>query len=87
MADNISKPDDSSAIDRRQPAYPRTRPSASFSDKSEIEIVERYSKADVAEREDEPRNWTRLLMELNLLLLVVLVGIPVLVYCILRSAS
>jgi hypothetical protein len=63
------------------------RPQGFFSDKFELEIVEDYSKADVEQERESSPKWLVRLMELNLLLLIVLVGIPVLVYCILSSAS
>ncbi len=59
------------------------RPQSFFSNKLDLEIVEDYSKADAEARQNEGKDWLSRLIELNLLLLIVLVGIPVLVYCLL----
>jgi hypothetical protein len=94
MADNISKSDDPSANDHkpqvRSPSpqpFLRMRPKHFFSNKFDMEIVEDYSKADAAGVPEGKRNWLGRLMELNLLLLILLIGVPVLVYCILSSAA
>ncbi|KQO05979.1 hypothetical protein ASF09_14130 [Sphingomonas sp. Leaf242] len=63
------------------------RPKHFFSNKFDMEIVEDYSKADAAGVPEGKRNWLGRLMELNLLLLILLIGVPVLVYCILSSAA
>ena len=62
------------------------RPQSFFSNKFDLEIVEGYSKADAEALQNEGKDWLSRLMELNLLLLIVLVGVPVLVYCVLSSA-
>ncbi len=63
------------------------RPQGFFSNRFDLEIVEDHSKADVEDRQSQDEHWLSRLMELNLLLLIVLVGVPVLVYCVLSSAG
>ena len=93
MANQVQKSDDLCQDDRQhQVANPapqpflRMRPQSFFSNKFDLEIVEDYSKADANDRKNHNNNWLSRLMELNLLLLIVLVGVPVLVYCVLSSA-
>lgn len=94
MENQVSKSDDSCQDDRqRQVASPapqpflRMRPQGFFSNRFDLEIVEDHSKADVEDRQSQDEHWLSRLMELNLLLLIVLVGVPVLVYCVLSSAG
>ena len=93
MENQVSKSDDLCQDDgQHQAANPapqpflRMRPQSFFSNKFDLEIVEDYSKADAEARQNEGKDWLSRLMELNLLLLIVLVGVPVLVYCVLSSA-
>ena len=93
MENQVSKSDDLCQDDRQhQVANPapqpflRMRPQNFFSNKFDLEIVEDYSKADAEDRRNEGKDSLSRLMELNLLLLIVLVGVPVLVYCVLSSA-
>jgi len=94
VANQVPKSDNLCQDDRQhQVANPapqpflRMRPQSFFSNKFDLEIVEDYSKADANDRKNHNNNWLSRLMELNLLLLIVLVGVPVLVYCILSSAG
>ncbi len=94
MENKVSKSDDLCQDDRQhQVAYQapqpflRVRPQSFFSNKFDLEIVEDYSKADADDRQSHDKNWLSRLMEINLLLLIVLIGVPVLVYCILSSAN
>ena len=50
-------------------------------------MVQHYSKADAHDGQDVTPNWLNRLMELNLFFLILLVGVPVLVYCILASGT
>ena len=93
MENQVSKSDDLCQDDRQhQVANPspqpflRMRPQSFFSNKFDQEIVEGYCKADAEARQNEGKDWLSRLMELNLLFLIVLVGVPVLVYCVLSSA-
>ena len=93
MKNQVSKSDDLCQDDRQhQVANPapqpflRMRPQNLFSNKFDLEVVEDYSKADAEDRRNEDKDWLSRLMELNLLLLIVLVGVPVLVYCVLSPA-
>ena len=94
MANHVSKSEDPCQQGLEQQAerpaprpFLRMRPQGFFSDKFELEIVEDYSKADVEQERESSPKWLVRLIELNLLLLIVLVGVPVLIYCILSSAS
>ena len=93
MENQVSKSDDLWQDDRQhQVANPapqpflRMRPQSFFSNRFDLEIVEGYSKADAENRKNENKKWLSRLMELNLLLLIVFVGVPVLVYCVLSAA-
>jgi hypothetical protein len=69
------------------PPFLRARPKHFFSNDFELEIVEDYSKAEAeTERKTSPK-WLSVLMELNLLLLILVVGVPVLLYCIWSSGT
>lgn len=50
-------------------------------------MVQNYSKADTHNEQDTTPNWLNRLMELNLLFLILLVGVPILVYCIVASGT
>ena len=94
MADTISKSDDPSKKGRErqipsQAARPflRMRPRHFFSNKFDMEIVEDISEAEAADEQERSVNRLGRLMDLNLLLLIILVGVPVLFYCIFSSAT
>lgn len=93
MENQVTKSDDLCQDDRQHQAanpapqpFLRMRPQSFFSNKFDLEIVEGYSKADAEARQNEGKGGLSRLMELNLLFLIVLVGVPVLVYCVLSSA-
>lgn len=65
----------------------RVRPKHFFSNKFDMEIVEDYSKAELEERPDDSQKWLGRLIDMNLFLLIVVVGVPVLVYCIMASST
>ena len=65
----------------------RMRPKHFFSNNFDIDIVEDHAKADGDLNSDRPPNWLNRLIDINLLLLILLVGIPVLLYCIIASAN
>lgn len=90
MADPISKFDaHASAEAKPPPAIPLSgsRPGHAFPGKFDQPIVQHYSKADAHDGHDVTPNWLNRLMELNLFFLILLVGVPVLVYCILASGT
>ena len=64
-----------------------SRPGQTFPGKFDQPIVQHYSKADAHDGHDVTPNWLNRLMELNLFFLILLVGVPVLVYCILASGT
>ena len=92
MTDQISKSEDFGPIDAHNQAkdpppqmFLRKSPGQFFSNKFDIEIVEEYSKSETEFPQQDIPNWLDRLMGLNLLLLILLVGIPVLAYCVLAS--
>lgn len=94
MANQVSKSEDFCQDDRQHqvanpapPPFLRMRSQGIFSNEFNLEIEEQYSKADAADLDNPDKNWLSWFMELNLLLLIVFVGVPVLVYCILSSAG
>lgn len=94
MADDIQNSDEhgSSGKDHQDPGDPsrpflRMRPKHFFSNDFRMEVVQDYSKSDVEDLRESPPNWLGRLMELNLLFIILLIGVPVLVYCILASAT
>jgi hypothetical protein len=70
----------------RQP-FLRVKPRSFFSNKFDLEIVEDHSKDDGEDRKIHDSYWLSRLIDINILLLIVFVGVPVLVYCIVASAS
>lgn len=94
MTDNISKSEDLGPIDAQNQAedpppqmFLRKSPGHFFSNKFDIEIVEQHSRSDTEFHQQDLPNWLDRLMGLNLLLLILLVGIPVLAYCVLASTT
>ncbi|RXD06652.1 hypothetical protein EQZ23_00545 [Sphingomonas sp. UV9] len=94
MTDHISKPDAPCPSNTQQLAedpppqvFLRMRPGHFFSNRFDLEIVEDHSKLEAESRQHMRRNWLARLMELNLLLLILLVGIPVLAYCVFASTG
>lgn len=94
MTDNISKSEDPGLINAQNQVedpppqmFLRKSPGHFFSNKFDIEIVEEHSRSDTVFRQQDLPNWLDRLMGLNLLLLILLVGIPVLAYCVLASTT
>jgi hypothetical protein len=91
VADPISKSDsESSGDDNREVEHVssrpflRMRPKHFFSNKFDMDIVEDHSIADAR----KPRNQhLNRLMDLNLFLMIIVVGVPMLVYCIIGAAT
>ena len=52
-----------------------------------MEIVEEYPGVDAGDDVSGRRGWLARLIDLNLVLLIVLIGVPVLVYCIVASSK
>ncbi|MES3154800.1 hypothetical protein [Sphingomonas faeni] len=52
-----------------------------------MDIVEDYSEADADEHSVRRPNWLNRLIQMNLLLMILLIGVPVLLYCIIASAK
>ncbi|WP_380784715.1 hypothetical protein [Sphingomonas sp. R86521] len=94
MPNDISESDTPNPANRNRsgdntPPQPflRVRPKHFFSNKFDMEIVEDYSKAELEERPDDSQKWLGRLIDMNLFLLIVVVGVPVLVYCIMASST
>lgn len=67
--------------------YLRMTPRHFFSNKFDLVIIEEFSKAGGETEELARTNWLNRLMGLNLFLLIVTVGVPVLVYCVLAAGT
>ena len=65
----------------------RMRPRHFFSNTFDMDIVEDYSEADADEHSVRRPNWLNRLIQMNLLLMILLIGVPVLLYCIMVSAK
>ena len=63
------------------------RPRHFFSNKFDMDIIEDYSDADADEHSVRRPKWLNRLIEMNLLLMILLIGVPVLLYCIIASAK
>lgn len=94
MANNTSEPNPDPSSDRNnavpeRPSHPflRVRPKHFFSTKFDTEIVEVYSKADIEERKEAELGIFGRFVKHNLLLMILVIGVPILVYCILTTAS
>lgn len=94
MAPIISKPDDLDRENRSRLAdglSPRpflsVKPEHFFSNNFSMEVIDQYEEPDANGQEKPSRNWTSRLKQFNLVILIVLVGIPMLVYCVLSSAA
>ncbi len=94
MADPASKSGDhplasQDAPDRAASPRPflRMRPRHFFSNTFDMDVVQDYSDED-AERDSVRRpKWLDRLIQMNLLLMILLIGVPVLLYCIIVSAK
>jgi len=65
----------------------RMRPRHFFSKQFDMEIVEDYSKEEADRDSAGQPKWLNRLIQMNLLLMTVLIGVPLLLYCIGMSAK
>lgn len=63
------------------------RPRHFFSKRFDIEIVEDYSKEEADRDSAGQPKWLNRLIQMNLLLMILLIGVPLLLYCIGMSAK
>jgi len=94
MSDSASKSGDHPSVrqdidDRARSPRPflRMRPRHFFSNKFDMDIVEDYSEADADDHSVQRPKWLNRLIQMNLLLMILLIGVPVLLYCIMVSAK
>ncbi|WP_156460864.1 hypothetical protein [Sphingomonas sp. Leaf339] len=82
------RPNDIDRQDNKTGSMPllQMRPQHFFSNRFDVEIIEEPIGASIQEENGESQGWLGRIMELNLFLLIVFVGIPVLAYCILSSS-
>ncbi|KHA64055.1 hypothetical protein NI18_11805 [Sphingomonas sp. Ant20] len=63
------------------------RPRHFFSKQFDMEIVEDYSKEEADRDAAGQPKWLNRLIQMNLLLMILLIGVPLLLYCIGMSAK
>ncbi|VXC73057.1 conserved hypothetical protein [Sphingomonas sp. T1] len=63
------------------------RPRHFFSKKFDMELVEDYSKEEADRDAAGQPKWLNRLIQMNLLLMILLIGVPLLLYCIGMSAK
>ena len=73
--------------DRASQPFLRMRPKHFFSNKFELEIVENYSADDGDRRARKQPNWLNRFIDVNLILMILVIGVPILLYCIVASAK
>lgn len=94
MPDPVSKSGDHSSVDldlpdhaKSPPPFLRMRPRHFFSNTFDLDVVEDYRTVDSDGDSAKPPSWLDRLVRINLLLMILLIGVPVLVYCIAASAK
>ncbi|MEG8021036.1 hypothetical protein [Sphingomonas aerolata] len=65
----------------------RMRPRHFFSKQFDMEIVDDYSKEEADRDSAGQSKWLNRLIQMNLLLMILLIGVPLLLYCIGMSAK
>jgi len=63
------------------------RPRGFFSNRFELEIVEDYSDDNSDSPARKKSNWLNQFIDLNLLLMIIVVGVPILLYCIVAASK
>lgn len=94
MSDDTSNPDNRSLSsrantteDRPTTAFLRARPDSFFSNKFTLELEEAYAEDGHISKTTTSEKITRYLMDANLALMIIFVGIPVLLYCVITSIN
>jgi hypothetical protein len=73
--------------DHASQPFLRMRPKHFFSNQFELEIVENYSADDGDRRDRKQPNWLNRFIDVNLVLMILVIGVPILLYCIVASAK
>jgi lipopolysaccharide/colanic/teichoic acid biosynthesis glycosyltransferase len=73
--------------DHASQPFLRMRPKHFFSNQFELEIVENYSADDGDRRARKQPNWLNRFIDVNLVLMILVIGVPILLYCIVASAK
>jgi hypothetical protein len=73
--------------DRASQPFLRMRPKHFFSNQFELEIVENYSADDGDRRARKQPKWLNRFIDVNLVLMILVIGVPILLYCIVASAK
>jgi len=63
------------------------RPRGFFSNRFELEIVEDYSDDNSDSQARNKSSWLNHFIDLNLLLMIIVVGVPILLYCIVAASK
>jgi len=89
-ADPASAPRAGGDIERQERtsrSFLRMRPRGFFSNRFELEIVEDYSDDNSDSPARKKSNWLNQFIDLNLLLMIIVVGVPILLYCIVAASK
>lgn len=94
MSDDTSNPDNrnlSSRADttegRPTTVFLRSKPDSFFSNKFTLELEESYADDEPKSKTTNSEKITSYLMDANLALMIIFVGIPILVYCVITSVE
>ncbi|RYE92924.1 MAG: hypothetical protein EOO77_46150 [Oxalobacteraceae bacterium] len=89
-ADPASAPRAGGDIERQERtsrSFLRMRPRGFFSNRFELEIVEDYSDDNSDSQARKKSSWLNHFIDLNLLLMIIVVGVPILLYCIVATSK
>lgn len=78
---------DAELQDRASQPFLRMRPKHFFSNQFELEIVENDPADDGDGRVRRQSNWLNRFIDVNLVLMILVIGVPILLYCIVASAK
>ena len=73
--------------ERAPPPFLRMRAKHFFSNRFELEIVENYPAGDGDRQVDKTPGWLNRFIDLNLLLMIMVIGVPILLYCIVAASK
>lgn len=92
MSDDTSNPDNrnlssraNTTEDRPTTVFLRARPDSFFSNKFTLELDEVYADDGHKSKTTNSEKITSYLMDANLALMIIFIGIPVLLYCVITS--
>ncbi|MEG3084187.1 hypothetical protein U1707_11090 [Sphingomonas sp. PB2P12] len=94
MSDPVSKSGDTPSVnpdlqDHANSTQPflRMQPRHFFSNKFDMDVVEDFRTVEADDDSGEQPTWLNRMLQINLLLMILLIGVPVLLYCIAASAK